>query len=209
MGAVPSDLERISIVDRSDDRVQRLRLALEQKLADVDYARRVEVGWAYRLIRKMRRMGHAGAIISPPDVLELQLPGARAEAMPRAFVAMPFKREMDDVFYYGIQGPVRAAGFLCERIDQEAFTGDILGQLKKKIEGAAVVIADLSDANPNVYLEIGYAWGKGRPTILLVKNAEELRFDVRGQRCLIYERIRDLEESLTRELRELRSKGLI
>ena len=28
-------------------------------------------------------------------------------------------------------------------------------------------VADLTTANPNVYLEIGYAWGMGKPTVLL------------------------------------------
>jgi hypothetical protein len=122
---------------------------------------------------------------------------------------MTEEKDMDDVFYYGIQQPVRAAGFLCERVDQEAFLGDILDRVKQKIETAAVVIAELTGANPNVYLEIGYAWGKGVPTLLLLKDGQELRFDVRGQRCLKYERIRDLEESLAKELQELKSQGLI
>ncbi len=122
---------------------------------------------------------------------------------------MTEEKDMDDVFYYGIQQPVRAAGFLCERVDQEAFLGDILDRVKQKIETAAVVIAELTGANPNVYLEIGYAWGKGVPTLLLLKDGQELRFDVRGQRCLKYERIRDLEESLAKELQGLKSQGLI
>ena len=58
-------------------------------------------------------------------------------------------------------------------------------------------------------LEVGYAWGKGRPTVLLAANEAELKFDVRGQRCLTYERIRDLEEALIRELTELKAQGLI
>src|SRR5438046_1502300 len=58
------------------------------------------------------------------------------------FVAMPFMKEMDDVFYYGIQQPVHCAGFLCERVDQDAFTGDILDRVKKKIETAVLVIAE-------------------------------------------------------------------
>lgn len=36
------------------------------------------------------------------------------------------------------------AGFLCERIDHDSFTGDILAQIKKKIETAAIVIAELT-----------------------------------------------------------------
>lgn len=144
---------------------------------------------------------------SPTD--EFAIEHEDIASLPHVFVAMPFRKDMDDVFYYGIQRPVHAAGFLCERIDQDSFTGDILDRVKKRIETAAIVIAELSGANPNVYLEVGYAWGKGRPTVLLVKDPQELCFDVRGQRCLTYERIMELEESLTKELRGLVCKGLI
>jgi len=116
---------------------------------------------------------------------------------------MPFAPEMEDVFYYGIQTPVRQLGYICERVDQEAFIGDILDQVKSRIENAEVVIADLTGANPNVYLEIGYAWGKARPTVLVIKKSDELRFDVQGQRCLQYQSIKDLETRLTNELKNL------
>jgi hypothetical protein len=58
-------------------------------------------------------------------------------------------------------------------------------------------------ANPNVYLEVGYAWGRGRQTILLVRDIKELKFDVAGYRCLVYKNIRDLETQLSRELQHL------
>jgi hypothetical protein len=54
-----------------------------------------------------------------------------------------------------------------------------------------------------VYLEVGYAWGRGRPTILLVRDLKELMFDVAAYRCLIYRNIRDLETQLSHELRHL------
>jgi hypothetical protein len=211
LGAIPAGLERITIVERNGERVERLRRALEQQLFRVDFAERVETHWAYRLspTREVRR-GHAPPAPPTSKGLEsLEIATVAYETKPHAFVAMPFKQEMDDVFYYGIQGPVRSAGYLCERVDQEAFTGDILDRVKQKIETAAVVIADLTGANANVYLEVGYAWGKGRPTVLLAANEAELKFDVRGQRCLTYKRIRDLEEALIRELTELKAQGLI
>lgn len=208
MGAVPDGLEQITIVERNGDRVERLGRALEQQLFRVDYAERVVNRWAYRLTRVGEtRRGQAPP--TPKGFGTVEIATTAYQTKPHAFVAMPFKKEMDDVFYYGIQGPVRSAGYLCERVDQEAFTGDILDQVKAKIETASVVIADLTGANPNVYLEVGYAWGKGRPTVLLTAGQEELKFDVRGQRCLTYERIIDLEEALTRELTELKTKGLI
>ncbi len=122
---------------------------------------------------------------------------------------MPFAVEFSDLFEYGIQHPVRDLGFLCERVNQDVFTGDILERIKSQIETSAAIIAVLTGANPNVYLEVGYAWGKGRPTILVTNDAEDPRFDVRGQRYLKYRRIKDVEETLTRELRVLKEQGRI
>ena len=76
--------------------------------------------------------------------------------------------------------------------------------VKTRIASAALVVADLSDANPNVYLEVGYAWGCGRPTVLVVRDTSQLKFDVRGQRCLVYKRIKDLEALLRTELENLK-----
>ena len=70
---------------------------------------------------------------------------------------MPFAEEYGDRFQYGIQGPANAAGYLCERADLASFTGDVIAWVKDRIGSAALVIADLTAANPNVYLEVGYA----------------------------------------------------
>lgn len=129
-----------------------------------------------------------------------------SEKKPHIFIAMPFREDMDDIYYYGIQPSVHSVGYLCERVDLTTFTGDILEQIKSRIESAELVIADLTGANPNVYLEVGYAWGKSLPTILLAKDGEEPKFDVRGQRCIIYKRILDLEKALKQELKGLLAK---
>jgi len=84
-----------------------------------------------------------------------------------------------------------------------AFMGDILARIKSRIEAASLVVADLTGSNPNVYLEVGYAWGKDRPTLLLSKKGDELKFDVRGQRCIEYTNITDLERKLKADLAAL------
>ena len=121
----------------------------------------------------------------------------------RVFVAMPFSGAKEDHYHYGIQTAVNDAEMLCERIDESAFMGDVLDQIKSRIADAWVMIADLSGKNPNVFLEVGYAWGKGIPTILLADSPEGLTFDVQGQRCLIYSSIRDLQMKLSKELQVL------
>ena len=110
---------------------------------------------------------------------------------------------MEDVYHYGIQSAVNAAGLLCERADLSSFTGDVLEWVRSRIRSASLVVADLTDANPNVYLEVGFAWGVGVPTVLVVRSTDHLKFDVRGQRCLVYKKIKELEDSLTTELRSL------
>ena len=70
---------------------------------------------------------------------------------------MPFANTFSDLFEYGIQRPVRDLGFLCERRDQDVFTGDILERIKTQIETSTAIIAVLTGDDPNVYLEVGYA----------------------------------------------------
>jgi hypothetical protein len=121
---------------------------------------------------------------------------------------MPFAPEMDDTFHYAIQGAINSAGMLCERADLSAFTGDVMDWVRERISTARLLIADLSSANPNVYLEVGYAWGCGIPTVLLCKDVtNDLKFDVKGQRCLNYRSIKHLEELLARELKALFPSG--
>ncbi len=189
-GEIPVALERVSIVERSSGRVARLSSVLDRLLPE-------------------------GSSTSAQE----DLSGLRAETLrsagytsiskPRAFVAMPFRSEMDDTYHYGIQKAVHEAGFLCERADLSSFVGDVMQWVHQRIRSASLVIADLTDANPNVYLEVGYAWASGVPTVLVARNAEDLLFDVRGQRCLVYGSIRDVEELLKKELTELRDRGAL
>lgn len=124
---------------------------------------------------------------------------------PHIFVAMPFAEEYADRFHYGIRGAANATGFLCERADHASFAGDVLGWVKDRIGSAALVVADLTAANPNVYLEVGYAWGRGVRTVLVVAEGDELKFDVKTQRCLVFRSIRHLEELLATELTALKA----
>ena len=131
----------------------------------------------------------------------LRSAGYESESKKNIFVAMPFAEEFEDVYFFGIQGAVKNAGYLCGRADLESYTGDVMDFVKSRIENSDLTIADLTGANPNVYLEVGYAWGRNKRTIRLAKDSEELKFDVQGQRCLVYKSIKDLMEKLEIELK--------
>jgi hypothetical protein len=187
-GVGPASLEQVLVVEKKQGRAARLKQALESGLDGTPGVVRASSGF---YVTRQLGFTQNAAMASA---------GTSSSSKPHAFVAMPFTAELEDVFHYGIQGPVKSAGLLCERVDQAVFDGLIIARIRERIEAARVVVADLSYANPNVYLEVGYAWGRGRPTILLVRDVEELRFDVKAHRCLVYRSIRDLEQSLAREL---------
>jgi hypothetical protein len=184
-GIAPSSLKRITIVERNQGRATRLKQILETNLP------------SETISEKQNQVER----VSPPS--KIASAGLQSNAKPHIFVAMPFSEEMEDVYIFGIQGPVNAAGYLCERVDMATFTGDILTRIKSRIETAALVVADLTGANANVYLEVGYAWGKDLPTLLIAKKSDELKFDVRGQRCIIYKNIADLAKKLETDLAAL------
>lgn len=55
------------------------------------------------------------------------------------------------------------------RIDQEIFA---------KLHRSSVVIADITGARPNCFLELGYALGRGLPTMVTVREGASLPFDI-------------------------------
>ena len=142
-GLYPLNLKRFSIVEFNEPRAKRLRAVLQQVLPGRFFRTECMRGVAQRSL----------------ETDQLRLAGLNSEEKPLIFVAMPFDKKMDDIFHYGIRNAANNAGFLCERADEVIFAGDILDLIKRRIGKASLLIADLTTANPNVYLEVGYAWG--------------------------------------------------
>jgi hypothetical protein len=190
LGECPEALTTVTFIEQSRDVAARLAELLSTRLPGKAIDRDSYV-FAERLGEQRSE--------------ELRAVGYDSNQKPYVFVAMPFELDMNDTFHFGIRRAASTNGLLCERVDQEAFTGDILNQVKTRIKSASFVVADLTGGNPNVYLEVGYAWGCRVPTILVIKASmkDTLRFDVQGQRCLIYNDIRALESALTKELNSL------
>ena len=155
-GLYPPKLKRISIAEIYEPRAKRLRATLKELFPEGVISAENRGGISERSIK----------------AVQLSQAGINSDDKPLIFVAMPFDKKMDDTFHYGIRNAVNHAGFLCERIDEVVFTGDILDLIKRRIGKASLVIADLTTANPNVYLEVGYAWGLGIPTVLIVQDAQ-------------------------------------
>jgi len=121
------------------------------------------------------------------------------------FVLMPFKKEYNDIYYFGIRGAVEDANFYCERVDEIQFTGGVIEKVKEQIKKADVIIAEMTGQHPNVFYELGIAHAWGKNAILLVTDAEKIPFDLRGQNHIVYGgSIHTLKSKLTQRLKALR-----
>jgi hypothetical protein len=110
----------------------------------------------------------------------------RIQQAATVFLAMPFREEFENVYDFGLRAPLTEAGFLPIRLDRESFLGSITEEIKGRIRDASAVIADISEQNPNVLYELGFAQGYGIPTIVICRNGQELPFDVRDTKILFY-----------------------
>jgi hypothetical protein len=181
----PGGPRQILIVERDANRSRRIKVILQQVLLDAGFHRPGSPS--------------GGPRVTLPDA------GVRSDLKRHVFVAMPYNDDMEDVYEFGIREPVNEAGWLCERCDRDIFTGDILERIKGRIATASVVVADMTGSNPNVYLEVGYAWGKGIPTLLVAREGEDLKFDVKTQKCIYYKNISHLRKQLTQCISRLSS----
>ena len=80
--------------------------------------------------------------------------------------------ETDRIYDQGIAPALLACGLEAKRVDRHNEGGLLKSEIIAFIQNADVIVADLTNERPNVYLEIGYAMGidKFRNLILTVRN---------------------------------------
>jgi nucleoside 2-deoxyribosyltransferase len=124
-----------------------------------------------------------------------------AQVTIRVFVAMSFRHEEEPAlidYWQAMQRAARRAQgkFDLRRIDEADGGYQIIDRIYEEIQAADLVIADLTLSPANVYLELGYARGKGKHVIQTCRAGTLLEFDVRGYRTLTYRNAAALEEEL-------------
>jgi hypothetical protein len=116
------------------------------------------------------------------------------------FTLMPFDEKHKDIYIYGIRGAAEKTGFVCRRADEISHNGNILDEILDQIDRAAVVVAEMTEGNPNVYYEVGRAHEKKKEVILLTKDASKIPFDLSLMNHIVYGSISDLEKKLIERL---------
>ncbi len=111
----------------------------------------------------------------------------------KCFVIMPFSKSSDihtdeywDVHYKDFLKPLIESSNVFKAVRSEALRGDILRQIITDLVTAPLVVADLTDANPNVYWELGVRQSFKHSTITIAEYGTKLPFDLTTKGTLFY-----------------------
>ena len=126
----------------------------------------------------------------------------------RVFIAMPMATEdlqLEDI-HVAIKNAARDVGLVAERVDEQISNEKITDRIIESIVEADFVVADLSQAKPNVYWEAGYAHGQDKTPIYIARKDTELEFDVRDYPVIFYENATRLRTKLAERLQGLKAQ---
>jgi hypothetical protein len=137
-----------------------------------------------------------------PTVAEVEAGSAQPEGLTRTrtpretrvrqfldtcFVMMPFGPWYDR-YYQEIYIPaIREAGFEPVRADELFSSGSVVEQIWEQIEKSKVLLAELTDKNPNVFYELGLAHAATKPVVFTSGRVEDVPFDLRHLRVIVYD----------------------
>ena len=136
------------------------------------------------------------------------------ESTPRScFVIMPFGDPFDEIYKEVIKETLEDNNFTVVRADELYGSKPIMEDILGKIELSEIVVADLTDRNPNVFYELGITHCRiiNENVIIITQNLEDVPFDLKPYRIISYKPTisgaKALRSQLTNTIRELTLKS--
>lgn len=104
------------------------------------------------------------------------------------FVAMPFSSPIGGYYESVYKPAIEKAGLRPVRADDDIFgAGKIIQQIWSGIQQAKVLVAEMTQRNPNVFYELGLAHALQKPVVLVSSNEDDVPFDLQHIRVIYYD----------------------
>lgn len=104
------------------------------------------------------------------------------------FVLIPFKHPFDEIYNRIIRETVeKDLKMKCYKADSIYDPKPIMTTILEMIQKAEIIIADLTGRNPNVFYELGIAHSKKDNVIIISQNPDDVPFDLKHLRYIVYE----------------------
>lgn len=150
------------------------------------------IGVLERILDDLRLSSVSQKEVSDEDMFNVQPSFGKPLALSssewaQVFVLMPFEERLKPLYSRHILGVTNSLNLSCKRGDDFFSAAAVINEIWSAIFYAQVCIADCTGRNPNVFYELGIAHTIGRPCILISQSIEDIPFDVRHIRSIIYE----------------------
>ncbi|WP_332853902.1 hypothetical protein [Duganella sp. S19_KUP01_CR8] len=108
--------------------------------------------------------------------------------MATCFVIQPFDGGAYDKRYNDVYAPaIVAAGYEPYRVDHDPSVSVPIESIEAGIRNAVVCLADISEDNPNVWYELGYAFSQGKQVVMVCKEGRtKFPFDIQHRTIITY-----------------------
>ncbi|WP_159104636.1 ClpX C4-type zinc finger protein [Plantactinospora sp. BB1] len=116
------------------------------------------------------------------------------------FYLGPFREPFNTIYAQQIVAALTKEGVTVSRADEIYSTDVIIEDIWEGINTAHFIVADVTDKNPNVLYEIGMAHTIGKPVLIISQSIDDIPFDLRHRRCVVYEYTPPGCEKLRKEL---------
>lgn len=102
------------------------------------------------------------------------------------------RKRSDKILRFIIRPAVEAFQYKAIRADEIDRPGIITSQVINHVIADDLVVADLTDSNPNVFYELAVRHASRKPVVQILEKSKRLPFDVSNQRTIFFD-ISDLE----------------
>ncbi|MFS9315458.1 hypothetical protein QM404_06325 [Streptococcus infantis] len=108
----------------------------------------------------------------------------------------PTRERADNVYKYLIAPVCEELGYKPVRVDHVNAVDNINATIINYLKTAPMVIADMTDHNPNAFYELGFRQALELPLVPIIRVGERLPFDVMTTRTVFYDTdVSKIEES--------------
>lgn len=108
---------------------------------------------------------------------------------PSCFIIQPFDSGKFDRRFVEVYKPaLEKAGLEPYRVDQDQNIDVLIDAIEEGISKAAICLADITEDNPNVWYELGYAFAAGRRVIMICSEERKgnYPFDIQHRKIIPY-----------------------
>jgi len=117
----------------------------------------------------------------------LSLPSRSPQFICDVFMVMPFAHTFTPLYTDHIKPLVEKKDLAIKRGDDFFAQQAIMSDVWSAINSSKLVIVDCTGKNANVFYELGIAHTLGRPTIMITQSIDDIPFDIRHLRMIVYE----------------------